>query len=257
MILSCGTTNDRLLRELWTLSGEAAWSIEHMEERELFESCAFALERSANRTRGFLVVRGRRFDLRKFEGVILRLRQAWWPSDEFDLQDQVFVYHETMASWFALLDSMKCPIVNRFGLGWWLHDLAYPLELRTRLAHAVALPVSPAATDYVPQGERHWPTARGASDDVESIYRAGGRLLPAPGCGRDLLARLSKCGDAFSAWEEETGIYLSRIDFDRAGGLCVKAVEAFPLLEEEPDDLVSGIARALLQAIRPRREVGA
>src|SRR5690242_304862 len=126
MMLICGSGEDRLIQEILGLGG-AGSEIIHVEEPELFGSCAFALRRSAQVTQGFLQVAGRRVELKDLEGVVLRLPRNWYPTEEFDLQDQMFVYHETIASWFALLESLQCPVINRFGLGWWLHDLGYPV----------------------------------------------------------------------------------------------------------------------------------
>src|SRR5215831_8099838 len=70
-------------------------------------------------------------------GMIVRLNRTWWPPVDFSLKDQMFIYHETMASW--------------------LNDLSYPEVLRRRLSSRLSLATTPpaSATSFT---ARLWPT---------------------------------------------------------------------------------------------------
>src|SRR5882724_10847231 len=116
MLLICGSTDDRLVQELMSEARRVGLPTELLTETMLFASCPFALRRQGNSVHGFLQRDGQRLDLDALRGVFLRLPRNWWPSADFDLSDRFFVYHETLASWFALLDSLRCPVINRFGL---------------------------------------------------------------------------------------------------------------------------------------------
>jgi hypothetical protein len=254
MILVCGSANDRLVRELSGLAREHVLDVELLEERELFEGCPFIFETSGDGASGYFVVHGRKVDLETVDAVVLRLQRTWWPSASFDLQDQMFVYHETVASWFALLDGLHCPIMNRFGLGWWLHDAGYPLQLRRSLANVLGIPLSPASEE---RGHNSCivPTARDTADGVESIYRAAGRFFAAPSCRPGLVTDLERRGEAFSAWEGDTGVSISRVDVEVGDGLRVKVVEPFPLFDGEPDGLVRAIVADVVGSLVSRREM--
>jgi hypothetical protein len=248
MVLICGSVDDPLVRELLSLCH--GWKLEAqlLDEGELFGSCQLALERQGALVQGFLQARKWRVDLKNLECAVLRLPRVWWPSQEFDLQDQMFVYHETLASWFALWDALECPLVNHFGLGWSVQDLSYPLELRLSLARHLAVKTS--------EMDRHHLEARRLGlPRVESIYRAGGVTFAGPGCSSNLMLLLAKCEVMLSEWERDTGVTLSRIDFERLDTLRLKWVEVFPTFRNEPRELVRGITSAILSHIPAGREV--
>jgi hypothetical protein len=255
MLLICGNSDDRLVEKLLRLGEDAGWPARQIDESALFAGTSFAFERNGRHASGFFEIDGQSVGLDDVQGAILRLPRAWWPSAEFDLQDQMFVYHETMASWFALFDILECPVVNRCGLGWWLQDLGYPFELRASLADAIDLEASSS-------GEGQWagvglfPTNRPVEEGVASVYRSGGRTIPAPGCSSAIIARLEGYEQALSLWEQYSGIGLSRLDFQLSGSR-LQWVEVSPQLEAEPEELVRNMASALLKHVAAKREIAA
>jgi len=254
MWLICGNTQDRLVQELLTFPRSMAASMVSVEEDELFASLPFSFKRESLNTKGFLQLRGHRVELTDLCGVVLRLPRRWWPSQNFDLQDQMFVYHETIASWFATFSSLVCPVVNRFGLGWWLQDVNYPVELRNSLARVLNFPIKDSAETGDPT-DRFRPTDRTTRLNIHSVYRSGGVMLPAPGCSTDLLANLTKQADQVSEWENRSGICLSRIDFEYFDCWHLRWIEVFPLLEQEPHHLIHGIASGIAQQLLDMQEV--
>jgi hypothetical protein len=161
---------------LAVLSREGTLETEFLTECQMFSSCSFAFERNGRETTGFLQIDQQAKELRNICGAVLRLPRQCWPSVEFDLQDQMFVYHETIASWIALFDVLACPVINRFGLGWWLNDLTYPVRLCTSLARTVDLELCKFDESHF-GGGRLWPTQRPDYKGVESIYRSGGHTI--------------------------------------------------------------------------------
>ncbi len=250
MILAIGDPNDPLLREV----RRQCPHVVVCDERTLFESSLFALRVDGCHSEGFLNVGGRNFELAEVSGVLLRPPRLWWPSLEFDLSDQMFVYHETIASWFAVFSSLDCPIVNRFGLGWWLQDLTYFLELRDRLSRALGLP---ADGDEIPPGGRLRPTSREDSNSLDSVYITGGTAILMPGCRRDLEGRFASGRQALAGWQAATGIGFCRADFTHEDPVRLLRVDPFPLLESETEDIVAQIATAILQPMAAAREEAA
>jgi hypothetical protein len=255
MVLICGNSDDRLVKELLRLCTGADWTTKQIDENALFGGTSFAYEGKGASARGFLEISSQKVPLDDVQGAILRLPRAWWPSDEFDLQDQMFVYHETMASWFALFDSLECPVANRCGLGWWLQDLGYPFELRASLADAIDVEASSSGEGQW-AGGRLFPTNRPAEEGVASVYRSGGRTIAPPGCHSAVVARLARYEQALSLWEQYNGIALSRLDFELSG-VRLQWVEVIPQLEGEPEALVWNVASALLKHVATKNKVAA
>jgi hypothetical protein len=255
MLLICGSSDDRLIAELLRSCEEAERTTRYVDESTLFGNTSFAFERNGRDTRGFLEISGQKVPLDAVQGAILRLPRTWWPPAEFDLQDQMFVYHETMASWFALLDVLECPVVNRCSLGWWLQDLGYPFELRASLADVLDIEVS-SEVESPWEGGRLLPTNRPEEGSVVSVYRSGGCTFAAPGCGLLTIARLAQYEPALSLWEQYNGIGLSRLDFESSGSR-LRWVEVSPQFENEPVELVRNVASALWKQVATGREVAA
>lgn len=215
-------------------------------EASLFSAVPFAFERASVELSGTLVLDNRRVPLEELDGVLARAPRAWWPSEDLDLQDQVFVYHESTAAWIALLSSLGCPVVNRFGLGWWVQDPAYADQLRASLTLELGI----AAAGSTAWAEADDPTR---SADVErrpgtaSVYLVGGRAIAgSPGVGA-VVSLLEEKGAELRRWQVETGILLSRSDFALDGGVRLDRIEAFPRLEQEGPDTVQRIATAVTE----------
>jgi len=258
LILVLGSVEDSLVAALLDRNQDEdkrlAGAIQWCSEAELFVS-PFAIERQRQSVRGYLQIKESKIDFRDLEGIVLRLPRTWWPDQEFDLQDQMFVYHETIASWFSVFDALPCPLVNRFGLGWWLQDLSYPAQLRTSLGRALNVAVT-ESNEQETAGGRIVATARNV-DGWQSVYRAGGATIPAAGCSQELLMYLATREQALSRWEQETGITLSRLDFDGGQLPRLMCVETQPPFNEEPGELVEEAAAALLKRMTRACEVAA
>ena len=254
MLLVCGNAGDPLIDAIHDLDQRGESAIRSCSEAELFGSIGLALELDRESVCGRLQIENESVAFTELDGIVLRLPRTWWPEDGFDLQDQMFVYHETLATWFALLQSIRCPVVNRFGLGWWLQDLGYPMELQTSLGEAIHLSLAePEYNNNLIHG-RLVSTRRSSAN---SVYRAGGETFAVPECNREILKYLAHHGQELQRWEENSGIILSRLDFDTSGDLRLTGVEASPLFNEEDPELVKKVAGALLQCMIRHQEVPA
>src|SRR5262249_1663317 len=129
MILVVANPQDSVARQLATRCSRRQRSLAWCSESDVF-SIPFSFVIRSEGVQGTLYLRDQLVHLSDLDGVFLRLSRDWWPGPEFEMPDQVFVYHETMASWFALLDGAPCPVINRFGLGWWVQDSTYLVRVR-------------------------------------------------------------------------------------------------------------------------------
>jgi hypothetical protein len=175
----------------------------------------------------------------------MRLQHIWWPSADFDIQDQSFIYHETTAAWFTVLAGLKCRMVNRFGLSWWLRDQTYPILLAERLATCLGLQTTTANWTTTPH-EPTWHSEHEPSNDVRVVYVIGKYIIPRRYSDRLLARDLIVKMDALARWQGETGATLSRITFQRGDHLRVKEVDIFPRLEQEEPDLLARVSAAVV-----------
>ncbi|HET7219612.1 MAG TPA: hypothetical protein VFJ02_16260 [Vicinamibacterales bacterium] len=240
-VLICGHREDPLVEALLDRSDELRLDTVFVTEEQLFTSCPFALVRHGRIVRGYIAGDGRIIDLQRLAGAIVRMPRAWRPSDEFDLKDQMFVYHETMASWFAVLDRLEGLVVNRFPLGWWLHDRAFAVDLARNLARDL---------DVV-FGDR---PSGGA---ISTVYRAGGETIAADGCDDRAPRLLAARADAVARWEKASGIALCQLDFAFDPLPRLLSVDVTPQFDGSARHLATILANCTLEAIVRRQAVHA
>jgi len=222
--------------------------IRRSSEADLF-SAPFSLEIDHHTVRGSLSVHGEKVSLADLSAIFLRPSRTWWPGPEFAAQDQMFVYHETIASWFTFFDCAACPVINRFGLGWWLQDHSYPMQLRSELAAILGVPASDCAQ---PPSAFTKLTPTGPDPEARSVYLAGqliiGTAIVTTGHPLDIAIRSRM--SAIREWQNRTGISFCRLDFETGAVPRLKSVEVFPLLDREPARLIDRVAAALMEEIR-------
>jgi len=247
MILVLGHPDDPLIREVrrrFSTAGEPALCLG---ETELFTATSLIFEQSRNGCSGFLRAGDTSVRLDEVSGVLMRLPRLWWPSADFDLQDQMFVYHECSAAWFAALNSLCCPVVNRFDLAWWLSDVTYPAALAHDLARQLEVQ---ARIDPLPDPlpPRILPLPPGAG--ATSLYLAGQAIIPRDSAESAATGWLQQHARNLPRWQRENGTHLCRVDLGREGeDFFLRHVEIFPLLDGEPAALVSRIADAAVEML--------
>jgi hypothetical protein len=216
-------------------------------EADLFSGTPFAFRRNATRTEGFLRIEGQVIPLASLSAVLVRMPLMWWPAEGLDLQDQMFVYHETRASHFALLSSLSCTVVNRFSLAWWVHDLTYPESITLDLAQRLNCEAAVVVLD--PRQGRLFPTGPDHSPTTANIYLAGCRFIPANRAPH-AVNKVAEMSQAVADWQSESGIKLCRLDFDIAGATPrLRYVEPFPVVDGESPEVVRTIATATLEVL--------
>jgi len=239
---------DSLTADVFRRMIVAGSSVLHLAESDLFAATPFSLEINRMDRCGFLQCSAQTLALNEIAGILFRLPRTWWPAPEFDLQDQLFVYHEAASSWFALLSGLRCPQINRFGLGWWVHDLSYPEQLRRGLAKTLEMTSEdPALTSQVPR--RIFPTPVMESDDGRHVYLVGESIIPRSVRDRDIAGRLAEQRGALARWQQETGIAFCRLDFRQDGVADLLYVEPMPMLEGEPPDILDHVAAGVAGAL--------
>jgi len=248
VILILGSHNDILASEVNRCSNVLNLPVQFVEENALFNTVQVAFERCGENLNGFVRINGCEIMFTHLSGVLVRLPHTWWPSSEFDLQDQMFVYHETTAAWFSLLSSLTCPMVNRFSLGWWVQDVNYLQLLRKRLATRLDLEITaPEPTgSYI---SRLIPTLPDNSSDLWCVYLVGEHIIPRSSQCYAVVSLLVQKASALTHWQEENGIVLCRLDFEHKQNIRLKHVEVFPLLDHERAALVAKITAATVEKI--------
>jgi hypothetical protein len=248
MLLVVGDPSDPLIGAVQGHLDAQVGTARVLGETTLFEAVPFALELCGPNRRGFLAIDGAEIPLTDLSAVVIRPSHGWWPSEDFVLKDQLFVYNETIAAWFSLLNGLACPVVNRFGLGWWLQDPNYPSRLRADLAarlgcHEVTINPMPAFVG------RLLPVPPADGVDSCSVYLAGSRLVPRSADAEPSATRLAQQVRAVSAWQLDHGIGLCRLDFDRADPAALTHVEVLPQLAEEQRALIAEVGQGIAEML--------
>jgi len=247
MILLLGHCDDALIREVSLRLCVGGPSMVCLGEPELFSGTPFAFEQRRSGSSGYIRVGKTTIRLDEVSGVLLRLPRLWWPSADFDLQDQTFVYHECSAAWFALLASLGCPVINRFDLAWWLSDVTYPHALAHELGQRLGVPtrVEPPPDPLPP---RILPAQPG--EGCCSVYVAGQALIPRQPSDAAASDWLAQHSFGLARWQRESGTQLCRLDMERRGcDFFLQHVEIFPLLDTEPAALVNRITDATVEML--------
>lgn len=247
MILLLGDSNDVLLNSVSRLLLNRKQKVRRISDLELYSKVPFAFEQCGKTFGGSILVDGQEIQLDGLSGVLLRLSRKWSPPPDFDLQDQVFIYHENGASWFALLTGLQCPTVNRPALATWVQDLTYPETLACSLAQKLAVPVSDqsaSATNFACT----FPTAPTERGSLTSFYAVDGKLIPRSSGTAALADTLS--GQALREWQKEKGISFCRLDFESQDcAFKLARVEPHPVLDQEPSSVVEQVASAITEIL--------
>lgn len=256
MLLVLGHPDDPLIQQVYRRAISHGTPIHCIDEPDLFSSTPFAFEQTGTTTTGYLhITEAGSSDtttlrLDQLSSVLVRLPRIWWPSTDLDLQDQMFVYHESSAAWFAMLEGLDCPVVNRFDLAWWLNDTTYPSTLTHDLADKLKVPTSAAPHPTTPL-PRILPTT--PEPNCSSVYLAGSTLIPRSPKDQAISRWLSQNLPALTVWQRTTGTQLARLDFDHestnSDNLSLHHVEIFPWLEDEPPALIDQIAAATVEML--------
>jgi|GEM_PF-6568641 len=227
MFLLVGEPDDAFLNAVEAALGSFGRRSIRLPEAQLYAT-PFELRLGGSPTGGLIFPKGAgAVPLDEVAGAMLRIRRAWWPDAGFDLADATFVFHETVAAWIAVLKALRAPVVNDFGLGWWLGDPSYAEALRLDLARHLGLR---AATAAGRTGEEGWLVAG------DLAVGLGARAVEdAPGPLRS---------PAFAMWQRRTGIHLARIELD-AGEVI--AVHPFP--DAPPADMAGRVGEALARRL--------
>jgi hypothetical protein len=244
LILFLASRKDDLARCLDCELVKRARRIQRLDENDVFSTMPFAFKRSGRDISGHLRIDGESIPLQNISGAFVRFPREWWPGGEFDVQDQMFVYHETTAAWFNLLTYLSGPVINRFSLGWWLHDLNYPLLLGKTLSEQLDIPMVPLEP-FISYGVRLLPSNRDVSPNSASIYLVGKELVSATEQAKAVLPLLLRRRVALARWQHDNDVSFCRLDFDLNRKPLLKFVETFPLFENETKSVVENVVSTI------------
>lgn len=241
MILLVGSSTDPLITTVNQCLETAQARVRVIDESELFETVPFGLEINGSARAGFVRIDDGEMPLTDLTAVVLRPQRKWWPSENYSLKDQLFIYHETVAAWLTLLSGLTCPVINRFEMGWWLQDLNYPARLRSELAARLGCDLTPCSPQFADLHHAvSGPPAVG--ERRRCVYLVGSRLIHSQTSSESCVDWLTQRASAVGAWQREHGIGLCRLDFDGDDPLTLAHVEISPSMEGEPALLIAQIA---------------
>jgi hypothetical protein len=231
MYLVVGGVEDVLAREVFQQAGSAKLC----SEADLLESCIT----------GNLDVDGKRVPVERLSGAIVRPHHQRWQSAHTTLQSEDAEYHDRIASLYSFFTNLACPVVNRFGLSWWVEDISYPWQLRMELEAVLGL------TDGRPKEKasyfgRLWPSARRVRPRTQSVYVSGGLIRAATDDAKDFEELVESRSAALRTWQQQSGVHLCRLDFDGNSPVQLWHVEPFPMFDGEPESLVRDVAISAL-----------
>lgn len=248
MLLVVGDLSDPLIGAVQRHLDVQGITTKTLGETTLFEAVPFALELRGPNCSGYLTIDGAEVPLTDLSAVVMRPSRGWWPSEDFVLKDQLFVYHETIAAWFTLLNELACPVVNRFELGWWLLDPNYPSRLRADLA--TRLGCHEVATNPLPTlAGRLLPVPPADGVDSCSVFLAGSRLVPQSAGAAPSATQLAQQIGAVTAWRVDHGIGLCRLDFSQEDLPALTHVEVLPRLGGEQQALIAEVAQGIAEML--------
>ncbi|HYG65974.1 MAG TPA: hypothetical protein VEL74_25595 [Thermoanaerobaculia bacterium] len=229
MFLILAESGDPLATQVENLFETQGRPARRLSEKELMEETPLAIERDGGRFGGLLRLPGGDLPLDQLSGVLVRMRRRWWPSSGFEPADQMFVYHETTAAVFCLLAGLRCPVMNRFDLGWWLCDPAYPERLREELADRLGWSLIEADPECEPV----------------RVYAVDGRLIPASGQAVSFEDRAA----ALAEWQRRSGLRICRLDVSSGAEPALEAIDPCPSLVGESADLIGRVAAAAVEGL--------
>jgi hypothetical protein len=249
VILLLGSAADTLLGAVRRELGVRNRSVLVVDETDLLSRARFTFIRRGLETTGSIQIDDRIISTDKISGVLLRLGRTWWPDRSFDLQDQMFVFHETIAAWFNFLSYLRCPVVNQFSLGWWLHDLNYPLDLARSLCDAMEIPLA-RLPPSLPYEIRLNATEPGSSPTGGSIYIAGNEIISRHAKTQAVIASLQEKHDTLNEWLRHHQLSVCRLDFQLEAQPAVSRVEAYPLFDGERESVLHNVAAGIADHFR-------
>jgi hypothetical protein len=239
MMLLVGEPDDLIVTGVAEILRRRSSPFCFVSEGDLLGCTPLVLRRGATGVDGELRLGGTWHPLDAIAGVLLRPLRRWWPDSSFSLADQVFVYHETIAAWIAVLKSLRCPVVNDFGLGWWLRDGSDGVRLRQRLATALGLPFRLPGSDPA-----------SIPDQTVRIDVVDGAVVDADADLDGLATRLDAARVELRAWQEASGLRIVRLELARADPPVLLEVDPLPMVGVEGGPIATAVAALLLEERR-------
>jgi hypothetical protein len=181
----------------------------------------------------------------RLRGAIVRPQRQRWQFTHSTLQSEDAEYHDRIASLYSFFTNLPCPVVNRFGLSWWVEDISYPWQLRIDLEAVLRL-ANERPHEKASYFGRFWPSARSVRPRTQSVYVSGGLVRAATDDAKSFEELVGSNAAALRKWQQRTGVHLCRLDFDANPPIQLWHVEPFPMFDGEPEALVREIAIAAL-----------
>jgi hypothetical protein len=215
-------------------------------ERELLDSCRFALLQDGTEVDGVLSLSGRSIPFAHLSGVLFRPGRGWRPPPGMDARHRAFVRHEMQAAWCAVLNALPCPVFNRLPPAWWLASSLLRAQLAQSFAQQLDLPLEPGD---VGQGSRSGYAPAPLSEKLVSAYIVGKHFFCKDVGLHSLRVHLAEHDSELERWQRSSGIVFARIDVSCRGGNEIAHVEPLPTMGRTPEVLLASVSGHIAGAL--------
>lgn len=205
----------------------------------------FAITYSAHAQRGIIDVNGNKVDIRDLSGVIVRPLGRWWPSSEFDHQNQVFIYHESNAAWLGLISNLSCPVINRYAPNWWLNDPNYLFAIRNQLASYLDMEIPSTALLSLFVLNKDSYSNMSLDGIIHRIHFVARNIIQSE--SDNTTEFLDSYLSQVFKWQHKAGIIFGRLDFYKPKNAEPQLlyVEPCPTIDGEPARVVEQITKCM------------
>ena len=236
MVLLIGGWDDPLLRGVATCLAKMKRPTTRLSGTGLSAHTPFAVTTDGRRLRGFVRVKRRVIDLSEISGILLTSTGPWRPRPDVSVDDQAFVFHETLAVWWGILAGLPARVLGPHHVSSWFHDPNYVRALATDLARALHL--RDATAESAAPG-----TAAPAGSRGAVLFVVGDRLIPVTPSATRFLSRITPRRRALRRWQSTQRVYFARLEFGGNDGGEIRRLDLSGSLDGVPASVRAAVAR--------------
>jgi hypothetical protein len=229
MILIIGNESDYLVQSVFEILSSNNISTYFIPEQSFFQ-CKFVFYYDNSTVSITIFINNTNIKFSQIDGILLRPLRRWIPPAALKINDLPFVYSETLSAWFSMLSTLSTPLVNRYGIGWWLHDANYEIQLLQNLSSCTSIPVCPS--EFFNQNNTLVKPL-----NLQSIYLIGNKIFYPNNTSKIIVALVEQNYDTIIAWAKKIGIAFCSIDFEKKHNIELRNVNVFPIINHGTDNV--------------------
>ena len=246
-LLLIGEASDSLLRELAEQANSLGLRPHLVSEQCLYEHVEMCHHISDETVGIELTLSGEVCRGSDLAGVVFRPLRKWWPPSALDIQDQLFVYHETNATWFSLLRGLPCRVLGRGDLDSWLGDPT----LEDRLRKSLELQLQSECLESTFRFPHQNPGPHSDPvDATQTVYVVGREVLCSGATDAAVPAALAKCIGPISSWLRRHDLGCISLTVSSQNIPAIYNVDPLPQFNSETPEIVGKVAMRLLEEFK-------